>query len=301
MYKKFLIIFFLSFFLFIQNKSIAQIDFITEVQWIIYRTPDTNINVTKYINQEGLFFFKRGFIDTSLLLTKKDSNTINTIFYRIEKNSFQAYKLRCHYIRNIDTLQSIFSTNNSFNVLPKEIVKKYNKVTEIYYEDIFLDEVRFSYILRQLGEKPIYNSEKDEIRVLFPVNKKDYQMVRIVLNDTSKLHFVFGKSEDSLGIRVNERVSYLLGKSDVKRIKKRLSGINIFSSLNCTRPGYNTFLIEYNYNSEYKRFFASDMCLRGKKEFKKINRFCNYLMSMNIKYKRYKYKTSTIPDKQNVQ
>jgi hypothetical protein len=155
--------------------------------------------------------------------------------------------------------------------------------------------------LRQLGEKPIYNSENDEIRVLLPViDKKDYLMVRIVLNETSKLHFVFGKSEDSLGIRDNERVSYLLGNSDVKRIKKRLSEINTISSFNCTRPG-DTYLVEYNYNSEYNRFFVSYDCLREKKEFKEINRFCNYILSVKNKYKMYKSKTSTIPDKQNVQ
>ncbi len=302
MYKFKLTILFLFVLLLFQNKVISQNyildDFFLNIQWIIFKVPNDSIyKITKNINQEGYFYFNRGFVDTSLIAKKNKSNIVRL---ESKKNNYKKYKLRYRFIENIDTLQSIFPTNNSFNVLPKEIVIKRNKRTKVYYyEDIFLDEVRFSYILRQLGEEPIYNSDKDEIRVLFPVNKNDYQMGRIVLNDTSKLYLVFGKSEDSLGIRDNERVSYLLEESDVERIKKRLSKINSFSSLNCTRPG-DRYLVEYNYNSEYKRFFVSFDCLSGKKEFREVDSFCNYILSfvLGIKYKRrYKSKSSTIPDK----
>jgi hypothetical protein len=253
------------------------------IQWAIYIIPDTVLKVTKYFNEDGMLYFEREFVDTSLINKKH--------VYGFDRNNLETENLTQHkFIKGIDTIYSIFSKNNSYKVLPKEIEKNYKDVTSIDYEDIFLDEIKFSYILGKLREKPINNNDKNYIRVMFCVNKNEYLIIKIDLNGIPKLHFLSSKTNDSPEVIIIERASFVLDNKDVKRIKKQLLEINNISSQSCSRVGQGfIFLIEYNDDdNQYRRFIVSEDCLREKNDINKAYGFGISVFNIYNKYKLYK-------------
>jgi hypothetical protein len=276
MYKKILIIFFLSFFLFIQNKSIAQIDFIIEVQWIIYRMPDTNINVTKYINQDGKFNFERGFIDTSLIIKNRN-------FLRLKNNNWENYKLKYNFIEGIDTIQSFRRYNINYADSGKIIrTNRKNCIIESF-EDNLLKDVRFSYILDKL-DKTILNdsSHQDVLQLIYPFKNNSYKILKIEFKDESaKLFNKLGASNDLKGIQIIESDSVKLYKSDIKRIKKKLCKIDACDETECI-GNKNLWLFEYKKNNNYKRYIFSFDCDINR-DLDPIVIFSFYLKKLNDK------------------
>ncbi len=272
---------------------------------VVFITPDTSYNFIKYIYQTGQYSFSDRFIDSSYSYSNFYSRVeIKKKHFKAMQNVTEQYNYT--YIPDIiDTIYSYFPIKKGLEI--KEIDEVFNNV---HYPHINIgEEVIYSDILKQLGEKSILNSDIEVIRILYPMYEFDqsmyefdqcskYQMVKIDFGtDTSILYSILlGDSKKLNGIQIIDKKIYKLSKSDVNKIKNRLSELNNPTDSYCRRPG-NPYLFEYKLNSKYNCFFISYLGQRGKKEFNKINHFCNYLMSMNNKYKMYKSKTTTISDK----
>ena len=187
------------------------------------------------------------------------------------------------FINTIDTLHGYLPIEG------KSIEEFHEKINGIdYYYDNITDEVEYSYILKQLGEPILTNSNQHIIRLLYPCEElnscQNYNLIKIKFIDNSaKLYFISASSKDFNGIQVIHSDSCILKKKDIKNTKEKLSKVIIDSSRVCRSPG-NPWLLEYTDGRLYKRFLISPYCIRKDKKLKSIFRSDYFILVFQRKY-----------------
>jgi len=238
--------------------------FLTEFQKVVFISSDSTYKFTRFIEPDGKFYFMEGFVDSIY-------SEGGTMIWS-KKNKTGSYELKFRYVPGpIETINSYFP-----------IKGKEHPTTDI------IDEVRGSYILKQLGEPKIINSTDKIVRVLYPTEDlnlcKYYRVFKIrFFTDYAKLYSFSGRSVDYKGIQLIRIDSCMLKKKDIGHFKKQLSIVSAVSDTTCRRPG-NPWILEYNDSVEYKHFIISDYCSRGKKNFKPIRGFRDLIIGTYIKY-----------------
>ena len=241
--------------------------YLTEFQKLIYVTSDSVYKFTKFIEENGNFYFAEEFMDS----TYSDAGTI----MQFDKNEITGRnKLKFKYIPGIDTVNSCYPIRN--------IEYDSNSIINI------IDEVRYSYILKQFGESMIIASDQNIIRVLYPYEDLNYCKSYFLFTirffaDSVKLYRIMGRSTDYKGIKMICNDSSILKKNDIERIKKQLSNVTVISDATCRKPG-NPWILEYKNNNEYKHFVISNYCVRGERELVPVIRLCFLIMEISKKY-----------------
>lgn len=261
-----------------QNIKLAS--FVTKVQWTVFVTNDTIYNVTKYINQEGRFFFQRGFIDTSSIKKQQE-------LYRVEKINrkkiLKGYELKYEFIDNIDTIHSYYKRAIDYPDSANEIIINKVKYTEHRIEDVLLEDVAFSYIINvfidSLYESSVYTIiPEDDLNF-----SHRYSLLKLDYLSSSQFNFFLykGISKDSSGIQMIEKDSGFIPEKKLKRINENLSQIKGFENKHCLSPG-NPWLLIF----EDKNFLISDYCLREKrnKSLYQVSDAFHSLLFLRLKY-----------------
>jgi hypothetical protein len=246
--------------------------YIIKFQWVVFKTSDSSYKFTRFIDQKGSYYFNYGFGDT----------TYPRKFFAAQNNKDNFnYYCDYKYINNVDTIPSYFLIKSV-----KEIDTIINNVRYLHIN--ISDEIQYSYILRQLGEPIIINSNQRMFRILYPcdnINRcKFYNLIKIKYDDESaKLYSIAASSDDFNGIQMIYNDSCAISIKDISKIRKQLNQVNNKSDLECRLPG-NPWLLEYNENIGYKHFFISDSCRRGKKNFNSILSFFYSILVVDRKY-----------------
>ena len=241
---------------------------LTEFQWVALVTEDSVYEFTRFIEPDGKFYFGFGFEDSSFTQPSRSYEFDN-------KRNFQGiYDLDFRYSsKPIDTIYSYFpikeqETNESSPHIPFELPA--------------------SYIMQQLGEPEINNTDQDIIRILYPCEDLRYpfsfHVFKIHFTEHSaSIHRITGKSIDHNGMQLTQKDSARMKERDVKRIKKSFGKIKEMESLECREPG-NPWILEYNMDGEYKRFIISHYCTRGKRELKPFILFVSSIVGPSRNY-----------------
>ncbi len=226
--------------------------FQTVYQRVTFITPDSTYYFTKFIEPTGKFYFKNGYYDVTL---EKDSS----ILLQVKKRKVQGqYLLTYQFRSDIDSVNCILSDERIEHTKPE-----LKQIT---------DKLNVSYVLKQLGE--INKIRKNEIRLLYPCeelnNSTHYELVKIkILNDSAKITLITGVSDGYNGIHPIRTYTSFMRKRDFIRLKKQLDKLKEIQNRQCREPG-NPWLLELYNGDEYKSFFISKYCTRGRKEIKPI-------------------------------
>lgn len=257
----------LSTILYSKNDDSLRI-FLTKYQKVVFLAADTTYKFTKFIAPNGKFYFTQGFADSlpddggyfygysDLVLIEKPGN------YRL------SYKNEPFYI---DTIESYLLHTAS----------KYSQ------KDI-IDEVKFSYILRQLKEPKIINESHNIIRICYPTEEfnfcNEYKVYKIrFFIDSAILYRSSVRSDDYSGIKLIGYDSCSLKGKDIERIKKQIKIASVFSDTTCNQQG-NSWILEYKDSAEYKHFIISDYCISRNEYFTPIRKLCLLIMDTYNKY-----------------
>lgn len=242
--------------------------FLTKYQKVVFLTEDTTYKFTRFVAPNGKFYFAEGFADS---LPENGGNFYgySDLLLIDEPGNYKLLYKNDPLV--IDTIESYLPINAS----------KYSQ-TDI------IDEVEYSYILRQLKE-PKINSESNKIvRICFPTiefnscNKYKLYKIRFFAN-SARLYSSLVQSNDYGGIKLISSDSSLLKGKDIERIKKQIEEAVVFSDTTCRRPG-NPWILEFNDTIEYKHFIISDYCFSRNKYFKPIRKLCILVMETYNKY-----------------
>ena len=228
--------------------------FVIEFQKVVFVTSDSTYKFTRFITPDGIFYFRDGFINSNDTARYSFSGSGGVILKH--GNYMVSYK---SVSDDIDTIYSYFPF--------KEI--EYFKLE--LSEDLFMsiEELKYSYVLKQIRETEIISSSNNTIRIIYPYEHLNYcTLYRIVtikiFADSVKIYGVTAQSVDHNGIQLTRTDSALLKARDVKNLKKHLNLIKSTPEMTCRRPG-NPWILEYNDGSEYKRYIVSYYCLREKR------------------------------------
>jgi hypothetical protein len=262
--------------LIISNNAAAQTEIdsliITRtIKNIVFFSNKTHYIFTRIIQHDGVF----GFTDYPIDSIYKRNNIVEKSYF---PNKTRYTKLIYKYLSNTDTIKNFFNgySNQDLNENSTTIKK----------------EVKFSYILAQLGES-VLNSRSDSVfRIIRPCDELNmcntYEIVRLNLNATKiKLYKVTGTSYDLKGIQIINKDSVFLKLKDVKKIYKLINEIKDLPYDDCLSNDVNPFLIECNIGTKYTRAILADDCLRKRT---KKNLYLEILKKLNaviVKYKPY--------------
>ena len=235
----------------IYNRDSVEI-YLTKFQKVVFVTPDSIHECTRFIKPNGEFYFWERFVDT----TGWDDG----LFYQFE-HPFKTYRLLYeNSFLPVDTIYSYFPINDL----------EYYKIE--YTEDSIIniyDELKYSYILKQIGEPNIINSANTVVRLIEPCEYLNpctsYTIVTIrFFANSAMLYSLSACSVDYNGIQLIRKDSCLLKPKDFKNITKQLNSLKSAQKMTCRRPG-NPWTLEYSNNFEYKHFIISGYCLREKR------------------------------------
>jgi hypothetical protein len=240
--------------------------YLTVYQRVAFITSDSTYHFTIFIEPNGKFYFRNGYFDFTL---ENDSSSMVSLKKREVTGQ---YKLKYHFRPDFDTVNCI---------LPIEEFED----TELKLIQIS-DKLNASYVLKQLGE--FNNIRKNEIRLLYPCEELNYptryQLVKInLLKDSAEITILTGSSIDYKGIQPMQNNTSLLKKGDFKRLKKQLNKLKGTQNIVCRQPG-NPWLMELYNGDEYKSFFISDYCLRGRRDIRPIAGICYTILSICKNY-----------------
>ena len=240
---------------------------LTEFQWVAFVSEDSIYEFTRFIEPEGKFTFSFGFEDSCFTYSSRKYQLDN-------KGKFLGtYDLDYKYtFKSIDTIYNYFPIKE----------QKINTSKHIPYELVA------SYIMKQLSEPEIINSDKNIIRILYPCDNLNYslsfQIFKIQFTEhSSRLDRITGISKDYNGIQLIQKDSARMKERDFRRIEKQLKKINNVGNWECRDSG-NPWILEYNINGEYKRFIISDYCARGKREFKPLTLLVSSIIGTSRNY-----------------
>lgn len=237
----------------------------TDVQKIAFIMSDSIYRFTLFIESNGKFYFRNGFIDTS------DCEKENIILFR-KNDKLERYRTRYTTISsNVDTIKS-YSPIKETNYIENSLIS-------------ISDEVKYSYIFKQFSES---ETRVNTIRILYPCEDLNdcnlYLDVKIsFFKDSVKIYNLLGQSLDISGIKLIRNDSCVLKKKDVEILIKQLDKIKSIPNMSCRRPG-NPWLLECTEGTEYKRFIISNYCLRDQKNLKPIADLCYLILGINYKY-----------------
>ena len=251
--------------------------YLIKLQWTVFVTSDTTYNVTKYINEDGVFWFRREFNDTA---------TIESKFFNLQKEfdgkkQLKTYREKYHLINKVDTIHSYYAKNIKYSD------KKYFEIGhEGYVIDDLLEDVSFSYILKVLNKTSIPDSV---IVLLFPIYDLGFSpkyyilMLDYSFNKNINFYCYTGISRDLSGFQINKIDSATVKNKKLSNIIKQTDLISQVSSKSCLRPGTPWLLILKD-----KKFVISDFCLRREKDdtLKEISILQKKLLRLKLKYLR---------------
>jgi len=242
--------------------------YLTEYQRVVFITSDSVYYFTLFIESSGKFYFRNGFIDS----TYKFAGTIAQV---------KKHHLTDRYARKFKYRSNIIDT--IYNYYPVDMREN----DELRLKNI-ADELKGSYLLKQLGEPELINSKQNVIRVLYPCEELNscnhYHVFAIWFHEESaRMYVISGHSIDNNGFQILHKDSSLLKKGDINRINKQLSKINAIEDMVCREPG-NPWIMEYQKNADYKRFIISNYCLRGKKSISSIAKVCYAILAISKDY-----------------
>jgi hypothetical protein len=243
--------------------------FLTKYQKVIFVTPDSEYKFTRFIAPNGKFYFQEGFVDSG--------NYCSGLFYGHSTFITPAgnYSLLCENSpRFIDTI------NCYLPVL--EIGPNDDSIVNL------VDELTYSYIMKNIGESDITKLEKFSLRILYPCDyfgfSTFYKVIKIQFNlDSVRLYSYSVQSFDHNGIQLIRQDSCLLKKRDVGNITKDLKKIKPVEDITCRRPG-NPWFLEYNDGTKYNSYIISDYCLLGQKKLRPVANLCYLILRMDNKY-----------------
>ncbi len=173
--------------------------YITEFQKVVFVTSDTVFDFTLFIEQNGIFYLKKGY--------EKSEFHESKTYYKFENRQVSN-------IYNLKYLKSSFEIDTINSYLPiKSKAEVDNKITE---------EVLYAYIMKQLGESNIINSSSSKrvLRFLYPCSDSNhatkYNLAKLVFfNDSVKLYGISGQSKDFSGINITRKYSTLLNNLEI--------------------------------------------------------------------------------------
>lgn len=247
---------------------------ISRVQNVVFKTTDSCYNYQRFINQYGRFHFGRGgYSSYPRLYGVSQSDIKSKAIY-----SYQDFV----FIKNTDTIKSYLPITDN--------IQEFDTVIEdvhYTYSNLF-DELEFSYILRQLGEPNLYNSDQFAVRLLYPYNepyrRNDFLLIKFIFfSDSVKLYSISTASNDFDGIKIKHIDSCFLSTREIRKIKKQLILVQTSCDTECRVPG-TSWLLECNSDTGYNRFIISDECKFRIKKFRSISDLTYLMIRINFNH-----------------
>lgn len=229
-----------------QNKSnIILKDYIIKYERIEFHFEDSIYPFTVFIEPNGYFYFKTGFVESShpgmtrITLDDKSKN-VNYIDTFVLKSN-KVLKIDSYYPQLIKHDSSIIN-HYSFEMNPMKLI----------------NEVEYSYINYNLKEPNLFkNSETEIIKVIAPEEysgvPRDYSAIRLDLK-SNKLFYSKGIFDKDAEYKILETDSCLLKEKDVNKVKEIIDQIDFENEYYFTELGidyYPKFLIEYKTGNNY--------------------------------------------------
>lgn len=269
--------------LIISNNATAQ----TEIDSLIITRTISNVvfvsgkslfKFTKVIQHDGVFVFTDYPIDSIY----KRNNLVEKSYF---PNKTRYTKLIYNYLSSTDTIKNFFKgySNQDLNENSMTIKK----------------ELKFSYILAQIGESELNNRGDSIIRIIRPCDEwnicNTYEIVRLNLNAPKiQLYTVTCTSSDLKGIQIINKDSVFLKLKDVQKIFKLFNGINDLPFYDCNNnEGRNSWLIECNIDTKYVRALSAPDCLKKRTHKNFYLEILKRLNAIKVKYLPYDCKEPT--------
>ena len=241
---------------------------LTEFQWVALVTEDSVYQFTRFIEPDGKFYFGFGFEDSCFTQPSRSYE------FDIKRKSLGINDLDYRYSsKPIDTVFSYFP------VIEQEMIES---STHIPYELVAF------YVMQQLGEPEINNSDQNVIRILYPCEEIkspfSFHVFKINFTENSTyIHRTTGISKDYNGVLLTQKDSAQMKQLGVKRIERLFGKIKEMESLECKEPG-KIWILEYNIDGEYKRFIISHYFARGKRELRPLTSFVSNILGHSTNY-----------------
>ena len=261
----------------IQNNSSTTV----YCQKNIFATPDSLYQFTSFTDQQGLFYFKIGFGDSSEYPDVK-----LFLLDKYKKNNSRYQYLEYFFVNSIDTIYSYNS--NKAKKYSESSTTQIIKNIEYNYWDL-LEDIEFSYILKRIGIKNVVVNGSDTIlRLLYPHDNfnlsKDYIYCEVGFNGKyGWLVNASAHSRDSSGIKLVTYDSLALKEKDIDIFRNKLINTKR-KDVNCMRPG-NPWLLSFKVGGAHFQYVVSEYCVIDKKSEDGIALFyLNLMFSTKKKY-----------------
>ncbi len=249
------------------QNTVSENNYNTVFKWTVFVTSDSIYRLTKFVEQNGNFYFSKGFVDSTFKEGEEYLKIDNGVIS-------ERQKLNYGYIDGIDTIIDCFSRKNT----------NFDSVIFINYY------VLGSYVLQKLGESNLKNSEHNVIRLLSPCEisnlyNTSYYLIKIVFNrkDRAYINIKYGNSEDINGFEITQNDSTFIDNKYIKRINKKYAEIMQIGSLNQS-SSMIPWILESNINNNYRLFIMSEDIRTEERNLKSVFRLRNLLLSIGLKY-----------------
>jgi len=251
----------ISNFAYCQNK-VDSLVITKTINNVIFISNDTLYKFTKIVQQDGVFLFTEDPIDSVYLRN-------NQVYKSYFPDKIRYTKIIYNYLHEIDTIFNYFSNDYKHNI----------------NEELFFEELRYSYILTQLRESKLSDVGDDIIRIIWPCDEMNicniYKIVRFDINEHGIiLHTVTGTSDDFKGIKPSNRDSCYIKNKDVKKIFKIIGKIKSLTDDFCINPiAGNPWLLESKIGNNQNLAILLNLCLRHRSQ---KSAYINILKKLNI-------------------
>ncbi len=239
---------------------------------VVFITNDSCYRFTKIIQQDGVFKFIDSYNDSA-------NYCVNREYLSHFPNKTTYTKVSYTYLPGVDTIFNYFSgcLSNGFN-------RDMNNIHQ---------ELKYSYILTQLGEPKLIDNKDSICRIIWPCEEfnfcSTYKVARFDISEKKiLLYTVTGISDDIEGILpVNRKVNELI-YSDIKKIRKVLDrSINLSNDCCLELNDGNAWVIELLSDSKYSVAILSNLCLRSRSKNSPFAMICRKLNIIAGKYVPY--------------
>ena len=254
-----------------QNPSDSVIVIHKTLKNIVFVTNDSVYKFTEVIQGDGVFQFSDYQIDSIYF----NNNRITTRYYFNKGGTIlRRYRVSYTYLPGSDTIYSYFP-------LSKELYNK-TRFTSIDYE------LKYSYILKQLGEPRYQKSMPDFVRIVWPCEEDNicnsYKIFRLnIYNGQIKLNYTVGESFNLNGMSSVKKDSSVLRQRDYDKLAKVLGKINNINDDYCIKDG-NPWLLETIIEQQHKCSILSNYCLMRRKHPSPTAKLCKQIKVIAAKY-----------------
>jgi|WetSurMetagenome_2_1015567.scaffolds.fasta_scaffold45046_1 hypothetical protein len=238
---------------------------------VVFVTNDSVYKFTRVIQDDGVFQFSEYQIDSIYL----NNNQIETRYsYSKGGTITRRYKVSYDYLPGSDTIYSYFPSR-------KELYNK-THISSIYYE------LKYSYILMQLGEPRYKKSLHDFVRIIWPCEEDNicnsYKIFRLnFYNGQIRLNYTVGESFNLNGMSFVKKDSSVLRKRDYDKVVKVLDKVNNMAEDDCIKDG-NPWMLETIEKQQHKRSILSNYCIMKRKQPSQIAKLCTQFNIIVSKY-----------------